>query len=339
VIARLALALLAAVLVCGATATCAIAQTKAPGRPQPPVHQPTSDEAPQPAGEQQPPGGDQGEAPRPFPIPDGSLYGGGVVGRPSSSGKTVTVKGGTQLVSVSVAKDRKTLSIRGDLLVRCADAARVYAFPTAHDVSLSASGKFAGSSTHADSGSGGRQDGTWSFSGRFRENDYASGTARLVFTATFADGTRVDCDTGKLRFVVRDASRRPGAGDARADRTYYGLTGQNRPIALRTSPKGSSIAALALGYSFAEGKCQSGRGGAILPVESAPVDITRRRSLVSQTFRFTTGARQVTIKVDLSARFGRARVSGSLRVIQEVRENGARVDQCKTGKVSWQAER
>jgi len=39
-------------------------------------------------------------------------------------------------VTGPVAKDRKTLSIRGDLLVRCADAARVYAFPTARDVSL-----------------------------------------------------------------------------------------------------------------------------------------------------------------------------------------------------------
>jgi hypothetical protein len=309
--------------------------TKTPGKPGTTVREPTSDEGPQTDPAQSEPD----KPAQPIPFPKGTFYGGGAIGTSTvASGKT-TVKGGAQLITAAVSRDRDELNFRGDLLVPCDGGTRVYAFPVAYNVPLSGKGMFKGSAAHRDKGSAGRQDGTWSFSGRFDGVDRAAGTARLTFTTAFADGTFADCDTGKLRWRVNDATQRPGRGEVRRDTGYYGTTAQSKAFALRTNRSGTAIASMALGYRFDPGDCRTGTAGAVLPVGNTPVRIERRRATVTQELAFSIGDLDVTLTVPISARFGRARVSGTLRVYQVVRRHGELVDKCKTGTVAWQAER
>jgi hypothetical protein len=318
---RVALGVLAASLVFVATATAGKGDggpEKVPNRPgqSTTVHPPTSSEDPG-----APPAADED-----VPAFTPSVFLGGGAG-------------GAQLVSVASTRDRSRLRLGGELLVPCDGGARAYAFPVAPDVPAAADGSFSGEVPHADEGPGGRQEGTWSFSGRLREGDPASGVARLVFTLTLESGESRRCDTGKLRWVARDPGSRPGVGDAKRRATYYGLTQQKRPIVFRLDSKGTGIASVAAGYEFGAGRCSASAGGTALPVELSKLKVTRRRFKSTQTMSFATDSRTVKLTVSIAARFGRARVTGSLRVVQDVIENGTRVERCETGGLKWQAER
>lgn len=270
------------------------------------------------------PPADSGEVPPPFTAH--TFLGGGA-----------TTSAGTQLVTVSTSRDGRRLRLRGELLVRC-DGPRAYAFPEAPDVAVGSDGKFSGEVPHADEGPAGRQQGTWKFSGRVRDGDVASGTARLVFDLTLASGETLRCDSGKLRWTARDPASRPGLGDARARATYYGLTRQLRPVMFRLDRAGKSIDFAAAGYEFGSG-CKASGGGAAIPAELAALDVTRRRFKATQKQSLSVGNRRIDLTVTIAARFGRARVTGSLSVVQDVIEDGARVERCRTGTLKWQAER
>jgi hypothetical protein len=96
---------------------------------------------------------------------------------------------------------------------------------------------------------------------------------------------------------------------------------------------------VAAGYEFDAARCPSSAGGAAIPAELDTLNVERRRFKATQRQSLTVGDRRIDLTVTVSARFGRARVTGSLSVVQDVIENGTRVERCKTGTLKWQAER
>ncbi len=74
------------------------------------------------------------------------------------------------------------------------------------------------------------QQGTWQFGGRFRGTDLARGTVRFRFTLRLSDGRSFQCDSGVVRWTVRDPLRAPGSGALRRSGAYVGHSAKPAPL-------------------------------------------------------------------------------------------------------------
>jgi hypothetical protein len=263
----------------------------------------------------------------------GTVYGGGQIGERSSDP--------LHFVRIRVSRNRGALRFFASFNTGCTGRRERYVANTTQEVPLASDGRLAGGGVHRAAGSGGSQEGTWSFSGRFRGRDVATGTARLQMTVRLKDGQSFQCDTGVVRWTVRDPLRAPGTGALGRARTYFGHSEKRvrrpraAPLLLRVSRGARS---LALSY-LQNVRCQV-RGLEFVTHSVRGVPIERGGSFRERTaFTEDLGEETERVTVSVLGRFNRSRVSGRLRVRVRILRDGRQVDRCDSGRLAWAAER
>jgi hypothetical protein len=263
----------------------------------------------------------------------GTVYGGGQIGQRDSDP--------LHFIRIRVSRERGVMRFFASFNAACTGRQERQVANARQEVPLASDGRFAGGGVHRDAGSGGSQEGTWSFNGRFRGRDVATGTARLQMTVRLNDGQTYQCDSGVVRWTVRDPLRAPGTGALGRARTYFGHSEKRgprpraAPLLLRAS---SGARSLAMSY-FQYVRCKV-RGVDFVSHSVTGLPIKRGGSFRERTsFSEDLGEETGRVTITVLGRFSRPRVSGRLRVRIRILRDGRRVDRCDSGRIAWAAER
>jgi hypothetical protein len=210
------------------------------------------------------------------------------------------------------------------------------------EVPLAADGSFSGAEAFTDAGAQASMRGTWQFGGRFRGADLARGTVRFQFTLRFNDGRSFQCDSGFVRWTVRDPLRAPGSGVLRRSGAYVGHSATPAPLPtfapllLRVSRDGKRVVTVAFVQRV---RCSDNREHSVDPA-LLNLRIGRRRHSFGGTASYaqTSGGQTERITVIVRGRFTRRRIVGRLRVRTRILRAGRQVDACDSGRFRWAAE-
>ena len=268
-----------------------------------------------------------------LPGGQGPLLGGGTIGL----GALIP----SDMIRLRLAADGTQLNFIGAVSTLCDDDAGASMSAGAYNIPLGADGKFAGSVPTQSTGGAGSTSGTWSYSGTVVGGDSATGTARLQFTITYNDGRKVDCDSGKITWTVRDPNKKPGAGTLRKNARYYGIRPDTKALAFRTTTDGKSISNFGFENTFLAEHCKEG-GGFLDPgaFDIRAIKIKEGKFSYKKTFTENYGGGATArITIRLSGKFGKSRVSGKLYYRVEGSQDGKLVSDCQTPTMPWNAER
>jgi hypothetical protein len=275
------------------------------------------------------------QAPAPPSFQGGTVYGGGQIGKRFASQKI-------RFVSIRVSPERSLLRFYAEFDVACAGLPQGALASRIKEVPLTSDGSFAGDEEYVDAGDVATQQGTWQFRGRFRERDVARGTVRFRFTLHLNDGRSFQCDSGVVRWTVRDPLRAPGSGVLRRAGAYFGHSAKPiplpkfAPLLLRVSRDRERVAVMAF---IQEVRCRDNREHSVGPA-LGNFPISRRRHSFGGTASYSNrfGGQTERITVTIRGRFTRRRASGHLRVKTRIVRDGRQIDECDSGRLRWAAE-
>ena len=275
------------------------------------------------------------QAPAPPSFQGGTVYGGGQLGRRSPERRI-------RFVSVRVSPERRLLRFYARFDAACPGLSQGAAVSRIKEVPLAADGRFSGAEAYTEAGDLASQQGTWQFGGRFRGTDLARGTVRFQFTLRLSDGRSFQCDSGVVRWTVRDPLRAPGSGALRRSGAYVGHSAKPAPLPrfapllLRVSRDARRVATVAFVQTV---RCRDNREHTVDPA-LLNTRISRRRRSFAGTASYTnsSGGQTERITVTVKGRFTRRRVVGHLLVRTRIVRAGRQVDACDSGRIRWAAE-
>lgn len=265
----------------------------------------------------------------------GTLYGGGQIGRSFRQGR----HGDVQFVSLAVTRDGKGAKAFVDFNTTCPGADRILPASVMEELELDPRGGLFASGPYREEGPNGSQEGTFRFAGRFVSPDTARGTARLRMTVRFADGRpELACDSGTVGWEVRNPGARGQEGEVEGGAAYFGSSSDSFPFLLRVAGSGRGVAQAALEYNL---RCKNTTGGFFRNEVMPPARIRRDTFTGGQAFDFALTPELTARAVSsVKGRFGKSRVTGAWRVRATiVNREGAPVDECDSGRMTWQATR